>query len=190
MKIIDKRFNHATITMLEKMIGKAFNKYCCDPFVFTPSVEGIVGIYIDDAPYKLTNNIEVLDYYGENEDVAVYKLESCNQEDIKSQQDEGQFITTPVNSIIDSITIINENQQLYYNQEQTYNVFTPRAIIFHFEDKHEIMFEKDIWFSERIIIYKGYNLKEKLSSTDEFLESWDDSPGYSPKCVRDEIIIK
>ena len=190
MITIDKRFSDDTKTMLKSMIGNNFENYQCDPFVYSPSVYGIVGFQINGQSYKLTNNIEVLDYFGQNEDVAVFKFNICNPEDICSQEDNGSLITNPVNCKIAEITIIEENQQLFYKDEQTYNVFIPRAIVFHFEDGHEIMFEKDIWFSETITVHKGYNLKEKITSTDEFLENWEDSADYSPRCMRNEIIIK
>ncbi|MDO5448923.1 MAG: hypothetical protein Q4F70_04885, partial [Clostridia bacterium] len=125
----------------------------------------------------------------QTEDVAVFKFSSCYPEDIKSQEDNGTLITNPVNCKILSISIIEENQQLFHNDEQTYNVFVPRAIIFHFEDEHEIMFEKDIWFSETITIQKGYNLKEAITPIDEFLEGWEDVSEFYPRCSRTEIII-
>lgn len=37
--------------IFKKMIGKQFNKYRCDPFVFTNSVTGIVGLYIGNQIY-------------------------------------------------------------------------------------------------------------------------------------------
>lgn len=190
MTTIDKRFDKETISLFESMIGKTFNEYLCDHFTFSTSVFGIVGMYIDNKPYKLTNNIEVLNYFGQDEDVAVFKFSSCSSDEIVTQEDDGELNTTPVNCSISNIAIIEENQQLFHNNELTYNIFVPRAIIFYFTDGHEIMFEKDIWFSETITIHKGYNLKSQLSPIDEFLECWEDSNEYFPKCFRHELSIK
>jgi len=52
MKRIDMRFDQNT---LKKWIGKNFVKYKCDPFAYINSVTAIVGIFIDDEVYKLTN---------------------------------------------------------------------------------------------------------------------------------------
>lgn len=41
--------------IFKKMIGKQFNKYKCDPFVFTNTVTGIVGLYIGKKVFELKN---------------------------------------------------------------------------------------------------------------------------------------
>ena len=65
------RFNN---TMIQELIGKQFNKFCHDPFEFTNSVTQIVGLYIGDEIYSLTNKQEVVDYFGNTDDIAVLKL--------------------------------------------------------------------------------------------------------------------
>ena len=61
MKSIDMRFD---LKMIQNWIGKLFNKYKCDAFDFTNSVTQIVGLYIGDKVYSLTNIQEPVDYYG------------------------------------------------------------------------------------------------------------------------------
>lgn len=71
---IDITFDEKTMNIFQNFIGKKFEKYKADPFVYSPSVHGIVGLYIDKSVYKLTNFTEVMDYYGAKEDVAVFKF--------------------------------------------------------------------------------------------------------------------
>lgn len=52
MKTIDMRFDQSII---RSWIGKKFNKYKCDAFDFTNSVTQIVGLYIGDEVFALTN---------------------------------------------------------------------------------------------------------------------------------------
>lgn len=190
MKTIDIRFNEKTMSLLNQFLGKKFEKYKCNPFDFSPTVYGIVGIFVDGLIYKLTNFCDVLDYYGKNEDVAVFKFETSEEKEIKSCIVDEEMIETPINSTIQKIHIINENQKLFYHSEQTYNVWVTRGIIFFLEDNREISFEKNIWFSEDISIQRGYNLIEKFEPTDIFVEGWEECEGYTSSCSREIIELK
>ena len=53
----------------------------------------------------------------------------------------------------------------------------------------EISFEKDtVPFSEEITIQRGYNLIDKISDNDDFLETWDEE--YSPAYKREVIVVE
>lgn len=64
------------------------------------------------------------------------------------------------------------------------------GLIFLLEDSREISFEIGTWFSEMITIQKGYNLIEKFTPTDDFIEEWEDCEGYIPNAKRDVIVIE
>lgn len=184
METIDMRFNIITI---KKLVGKMFSKYKCDAFDFTNSVTQIVGLYIGEQVYSLTNIQENVDYFGNIDNIAICRFSEKGDDDIKSAFKNTKMITTPVDGIIDKIILVNENQKLSKNNEALYNVWLTRAIIF-FVGEREISFEKDnIPFSEEIIIRRGYNLFEKLSDEKEFLMSWD--KGFIPECTRENIEI-
>ena len=54
--------------------------------------------------------------------------------------------------------------------------------------EREILFEKDtVPFSEEITIQRGYNLIDKVSDNDDFLQEWDDD--YSPEYKREIVEI-
>ena len=75
---IDITFDEKTMNIFQNFIGKKFEKYKSDPFVYSYSVYGIVGLYIDKFVYKLTNLTEVMDHYGAKEDVAIFKKTDGN----------------------------------------------------------------------------------------------------------------
>ena len=156
--------------------------------VLTNENTQIVGMYIGEKVYALTNIQECVDYFGETEDVAVCKFEETVDSNIKSAFVNTEMIATPIKGVIEKIILVNENQQLFKDSVELYNVWLTRAIIF-FVDGREVAFEKDIIpFSEEIIIRRGYDLIEKLSDEKEFLASWGE--GVVPKCIREieEII--
>lgn len=178
------RFNQDTI---HSLIGKTFVKYRCDRFVFTNSVTQVVGFFIDDKVYNLTNCQETVDYFGQADDVAVLRFEETTSDEIKSAFTDVEQIDTPIGAAIDEIRLINENQRISVNGECTYDVWLTRAIIF-VVDGREVLFEKDVVpFSEEIIISKGYELEGQLSDGGAFLEGWDE--GVVPDYYRDTVII-
>ena len=184
MKTIDMRFDE---DILRSFVGKTFSEYKCDPFVFTNSVTQIVGLYIDDKVYSMTNIQESVDYFGDTEDISVCKFKESEKKDIQSAFKDTEMISTPVKGIIEKILLVNEKQQLFKEGEELYSVWLTRGIVF-FVNGREISFEKDIVpFSEEIIIRRGYSLLRDFSDEKEFLQSW--SEEYEPMCNRQVIEI-
>ena len=184
MNTIDMRFDNS---LIQGWIGKAFEKYKCDQFDFTNSVTQIVGLFIDNNVYTMTNIQETVDYFGNTDDIAVCRISESTEEDIKSALKDSKMIFTPVNGTISKIRLVNENQQIFESGDVSYDVWITRAIIF-FVDGREISFEKDnIPFSEEIIIRKGYDLYKKCSDENAFLEGWDE--GIIAKCTRHIVDI-
>lgn len=185
---IDYRFSSSAMSEIEKMVGKEMIKYKCDPFLYSTSVYGIVGILVDNSSYAFTNLTEVQDYFGEKEDVAVFKMKHQPYNEIKSLIQNQEMVETPINSNISEIDVINEHQRLFNQGKQTYDVWLTRGIIFKFADSLELSFEKEIWFSEDIAIEKGYNLFQKFSPTEEFASGWSDN--IRGECTREIVTYK
>lgn len=185
MKTIDMRFDY---NVFKQMIGKTFNKYRSDEFVFNNSVTGTVGIFVDENVYEFSNEQKTVDYFGQQDDYAVFEISTSSENKIKSFFDNTKQIDTPVNQIIKKITVINENQQLFKNGLQTYNVWLTRGIIFDLGDR-EIAFRKDPCpFSEEIEIYRGYDLINKFPKNTDFLEGWGNDE--TPKTENQTITIE
>lgn len=184
MVTVDMRFDP---DLVKGWIGKKFIKYKCDAFEFTNSVTQIVGLYIGDDVYSLTNIQESVDYYGLSEDIAVAKLSASNDFCIKSAFKDVEMISTPVNEEIRKVRLVNELQRMSKDGELTHEVWLTRAIIIDVGER-EISFEKDtVPFSEEITIQRGYNLDEKISDNDDFMEDWNE--GYSPEYRREIVEI-
>jgi len=188
MKKIDVRFSASEMAEIHSMVGKKMVKYKCDPFEFSTSVFGIVGVSLEDADYAFRNTIEVMDYYGEREDVALFKVERKPFSSVHSLIQNQIMIETPVEATISEIFVVNERQQLFENEEQIYEVLLTRGIIFRFQDGHELSLEKNIWFSEDITVEKGYDLISRFTPETEFVEGW--SGKYCGECTREIIPLK
>jgi len=174
--------------MVKNMVGKTFKKYRCDPFAFTNTVTQIIGLYIGDDVYKITNIQEPVDYFGTPDDIAVFRCNYADNTEIKSAFVETEQMDTPVDTVIDEVRIINEHQEVYENGVKTYDVWLTRGIIFVTAGR-EISFEKEnIPFSEEIEIRRGYDLINNYSDVNEFTKDWDD--GITARAVREIVTIK
>lgn len=182
--MVDISLNNKTMEVIRSMIGKPFDKYSCDPFVFTPNVYGIVGFCIGGRFYKMTNNLESVQRFYHVDDVAVMRISECDRNEIVSKMDDGQMIDNPVGDIICSIDIINDRETVTHDGEQR-ALYSTKGIIFHLASGNEISFEIGTWFSEMITIRRGYELVKSFTPVEEFLEDWEDSEGYSPECNRE-----
>lgn len=185
MKTIDVRFSASDMAEIKNMVGKKMISYKCDPFIFSTAVYGIVGVRFENASYAFTNSLKVMDYYGDQEDVALFQIAQSPYDDIQSLVQGQTMIETPVDSIVADVIVVNECQRLFEKEIQTYEVMVTRGIIFRFEDGHELSLEKNIWFSEDITVEKGYDLINRFTPVEEFVEGW--SSDYRGECIREMI---
>ena len=75
---------------------------------------------------------------------------------------------------------------MFENGEQTYDVWLTRGIIIDVGDR-QIAFEKDVWFSEEIIVHRGYELSKEFSPTEDFCVHWDSS--VKAECSREAVVL-
>lgn len=114
-----------------------------------------------------------------------YKSKSS---DIHSALEGVAQIDTPINGCIEKVVLVNENQQVFENGTQTYDVWLTRGVIF-MVDGREISFEKQNWpYSEEINIERGYNLIDKFGDVRDFSEDWD--PGIKAVAVRENVVLQ
>lgn len=173
-------------TVFRNFVGRTINAVLHDSFTFVNSSSQAVQLNFEDDIYYLYSAVEPIDNYGVVDDVAVWEWTTKKYPFI----DKKTFITTPINEKIKEIHLVQENQRLYKDGEQTYDVWVTRGIIFILESGREISFEKAVWFSEDIYFNRGYNLIDTFESTDEFREEWDEAEGYRGECLRNIEVIK
>lgn len=158
--------------IFKRMIDKQFNKYKCDPFVFTNTVTGIVGLYIDEKVFELKNEQTAFQYFDSIDDVSLWNIKEVNDSEIHSVFENTEQIDTSINQNINSITLVNEHQMVNIH-DQEYDLWLTRAIVFHLENR-DIYFEKDnTAFSEEIEIKRGHDLLSEFPKrNDYFLDKW------------------
>ena len=174
--------------LLKSMIGKTFDKYKCDPFIYSPMVYGIVGIYINGTPIKITSLLKEVQRFMNKDEVAAFQISETTDDDIKTFMDNGEMIDTPINSKIGSILVVNDFQTVEH-EKKLYKFSSTVGLIFIFEDSLEVSFEIGTWFSEMITIRKGYDLIKDFTPVDDFADEWKDLDGYIPSCKREVVVL-
>lgn len=188
MKNIQIQLNQAMMNLLKTMIGKSFKKYKCDPFIFTNKVYNRVGLYIDDSVFLLSNDLTVIDYFGEDEDISAFSIETTIDSKVVSGLKDTELIATPVEATIKEIRVIQEERKLFQHGVLTYNLTSTRGLIFVLEDDREISFEKADQYSEDIFVNRGHDLINKFQIIDDSNPEGD--PNNEFKTTRTTLIIK
>ena len=186
-----KKFNHlVNPSIFKDTVGLSFKKYKCNDFLSTNSVYQIVGLYIDNKVFALRNELQPMDYFGTTEDIAVFSLSECFDKNIISGLKNVEMHDNVIAKNITSIRIINENQKIYVYSRLEYDIDLTRAIIFTLSSGEEICFEKDSWiFSEEIVINRGPNLINQITSPDDFYKRIAEEPNMKGELTRSEIIL-
>lgn len=186
-----KKFNHlVNPSIFKDTVGRSFKKYKCNDFLSTNSVYQIVGLYIDNKVFALRNELQPTDYFGTNEDIAVFSLSECSDKNIISGLKNVEMHDNVIAKNITSIRIINENKKIYMHSHLEYDIDLTRAIIFTLASGEEICFEKDSWiFSEEIVINRGHNLINEITSPDVFYKRIAEEPNMKGELTRSEIIL-
>ena len=151
--------------MLQNMIGKAFEAYTCDEFHFRPAVYQAVYFRVNNKTYSVENTLHNLDYFGSKEDVGVLRVRPCTDE-CASRVSKGIQVNTPIERIVKRIKIVNDTYRMTENNLSDYEISFTKALIFCFEDR-QVVFEKDVWFSEDIFVYRGTRAEEKIKPVDD-----------------------
>lgn len=179
MNSIDIRLKEADQQILRSFVGKKLESIDHDEFFFTNTSSQAIRFNIDGDCLYLYSFSEPLDYYGSIEDVAVWSVEQTEYPMISSKA----FIKMPIQQTIVGISLVQENQKLYNQDTQIYDVWVTRGIIIDLGD-HQISFEKPIWFSEDIIIRKGYKLETQFSPIEKITKAENWADGIRLECER------
>ncbi len=190
MKKIDIRFSKNTMTLLKSLIGKKMDYFACFRLGYTSSVYGMVLFKINGDFYWLTNRLETMDYMNKVDDVGVFKFEKTDINTVEKFLEGNPLTETPIDQTISEIRIMNENQQLFHNNIQTYDVNTVRGLVFVLQDGREISLEKEIWFSEMINVRTGHKLMDEYDTMDDFMKNWEEFPDYDTKGSREITTLK
>lgn len=166
MNTTDTRMSAEEINLLVGMIGKVFEKYRCDEFVFSPTVYQIVGLYVGGKTYALLNEAHPLDYFGDIDDVSAIGVQEIPEDAIGSHIVGGVLTETPIGEAIEDILVVTDTEYMSKDGEDLFRYDFTAAIVFVLPDR-QVVFERDCWFSEDFLVYRGPHAIDMIKTADE-----------------------
>lgn len=163
---IDRQLEMHSKDVLKEMIGKRLLSVSTDKETLKGDAAWVAQfIFDDDSIYTIQAAIELVDYYGEPEDITILKAEEGPYREVAPSLN-----SFPVNMIIQGTTYvdytIHSNNPEIDDSDYLYT-FTD-AIIMEFEDGTELSIELFSKFSELIDINVGENLINELTPISEY----------------------
>ena len=140
----------SAIQILQQLVGKQFVRYSFASFL-APDAFEVAGLYIGGETYKISSDLEAVQRFFHDDDVAVMRIAPCQPGEIINMVKDGQMIDTPVQDTIVSIDVVNDRESVAHDGEQK-ELLSTKGIIFHLASGNEISFEIGTWFSEMITI--------------------------------------
>ncbi|MDO5440571.1 MAG: hypothetical protein Q4F12_03430 [Erysipelotrichaceae bacterium] len=185
MKTNDYRYDQE---LFKSFIGKTFNKYKHEKFLFTNTVTQVLGFMINNESYKMNNDFEQVDFMGWDNEATICRVNQTNWDNILVNRDD--IIETEINKEIKSITLINDHFVSKTYGSVNYDWWETRAVIFNFGEL-EVSFEKqDSFFSMEIEINKGYDLINKVEDGKFILSDFEQSEEQTIEVSREIINLK
>lgn len=110
MIYIDERISKGNLEIFCDMIEKTLVCIMHDAFAYTNSVYGIAGLNVDNTFFKISNKIDVRDYFDAEEDVVIFNIMKVEKDNIHSYIEGKKLIEVPINQHIKHIKVVNEHQ--------------------------------------------------------------------------------
>lgn len=184
MKVNDYRFDQS---LFKSFIGKNFNKYKHEKFLYTNTVTQILGFMINGKSYEMNNDFEQVDFMGWDNEATICRISQTSWDSILSDNED--VIETEINKEIKSITLINDHFVSKTFGNINYDWWETRAIIFNFGEL-EVSFEKqDSFFSMEIEINKGYELIHKVEDGRFILSDFEQTDEQTIEVNRETITL-
>lgn len=116
--------------------------------------------------FALLNETQELDYFGDIDDISVLSIREVDASDIHSHIVNGKLVETPTAQVIEDIVIINDTETMAQSGEVRFKYSFTAAIIFVLPDQY-VVFDRDTWFSEDILIYRRPDAINKIKTADQ-----------------------
>lgn len=129
----------------------------------------------------------IVDEFGSLEEFGLLSVTEANIEKLNIPEVGTDTTTFSVNKVIGDIYVINNLIDIYGDGSLVAKLEYPQAVAFDIGSQF-IMFDKEVWFSETIVLKRGNDIKEMLY--DESV-NWEDDLEEDPSThfeFRNEII--
>lgn len=164
MRTIDRLLDKNSIAVLKSMVSRKLISISVDEAKLCDT-QLIVQLNLDSGIFHIKNDVDVVDYYGEPEDITALS--------VHEGEDKRYGFTLhsfPIEKTISQIDFVNYHIRTSSPgiEKSNYIYSFTKGIIMTFSDKTQMLFERLDNFIEMIVITQGNNLMNKLESIYEY----------------------
>lgn len=178
MEHANKRFNHAEELLLKQMKGSKL--LTIDAVLAAPPDNSwnTVRLHFEGFDIDVNNflNNIVVDEFGTLEEFGLLSVVESSEEMLSIPEVGADTTTFEVNETIVAVAVVNNVADIYGEGPLVAKLEYPQAIALH-TDSGIIMLDKEVWFSEMIVLKNGERIENLLY--DESV-NWEDDPDEDP----------
>ena len=178
VEYVNKRFTQDELRLLKRTKGSKL--LSIDAVLAAPPDNSYITVRLHFEAFDIDINNYlneiVVDEFGSREEFGLLSVTGASK-DILSISAVGADTTVfQVNKSIRGVTVVNDIADIFGDGKQVARLEYPQAIALETDDGF-IMLDKEVWFSESIVIKSGGTIGELLY--DESV-SWEDDPEEDP----------
>ena len=174
----NKRFCKAEELLLKRMKGSKL--LTIDAVLAAPPDNSwnTVRLHFEDFAVDVNNflNDIVVDEFGTLEEFGLLSISETSQEVLEIPEVGTNTTVFEIEETIKHVTVINDIADVFGDGTLVAKLEYPQAIALH-TGSGVIMLDKEVWFSEMIVIKRGKSVEELLY--DESI-NWEDDPEEDP----------
>ncbi len=178
VEIANKRFSQEEEALLKRAKGSRL--LSIDAVLAAPPDNSwnTVRLHFEDYDIDVNNYLSnvVVDEFGSLEEFGLLSVAESSKETLSIPEVGTDTTVMSVDAFVNGITVINNIAEIYGEGKLVAKLEYPQAIAFH-TDSDVIMLDKEVWFSELIVIKKGERIDGLLY--DESV-NWEDDLEEDP----------
>ena len=174
----NKRFSQSEESLLKRMKGSKL--LFIDAVLAAPPDNSwnTVRLHFEGFDVDINNYLNeiVVDEFGALEEFGLLSVVEASKGTLDIPEVGTDTTSFEINEDVIAVSVVNDIAEIYGNGELVAKLEYPQAIAFRTESG-VIMFDKEVWFSETIVVKRGESIDELLY--DESV-NWEDDPEEDP----------
>ena len=178
MEHTDRRLDETEESLLKRMKGSRLLSIDAVLAAAPDNSWNTVRLHFENFDIDINNYLNeiIVDEFGTLEEFGLLSVAEAAKETLSIPKVGTGTTTFEVNEIITAVTVINDLANIYGEGAPVAKLEYPQAIALH-TDSGIILLDKEVWFSEMIVIKRGESIDELLY--DESI-NWEDDPEEDP----------
>lgn len=178
MENVNKRFSQEEEALLERAKGSRL--LSIDAVLAAPPDNSwnTVRLHFDDFDIDVNNYLHnvVVDEFGSLEEFGLLSVAESAKETLSTPEVGTDTTVMTIDALVYNVTVVNDIAEVYGDGKLVAKLEYPQAIAFRTESG-VIMLDKEVWFSELLVIKQGERIGDLLY--DESV-NWEDDPEEDP----------